>query len=201
MERLGLVVAMALAAAVTGALLLLMHALTLTGERVLDDSATPRIADVTMPDTRIATASGPGRPGQVEDAGEPPPGPPAPELEGMDFGGRFLENAGAAPGQEVRISSGIGAADAEYLPIVRAAPVYPADAQASGITGYCVVEYTVTATGATRDPVPVDCSPPGVWEESSVRAVLGFKYRPRVINGEAVEVAGVRNRFQFELDQ
>ena len=41
---------------------------------------------------------------------------------------------------------------------------------------------TVTTSGATRDPVPVDCSPPGVFEESAVKAALRFKYRPRVVD-------------------
>jgi protein TonB len=31
-------------------------------------------------------------------------------------------------------------------------------------------------------------------------AVLKFKYKPRVIDGEAVEVDGVRNRMTFEMN-
>ena len=88
-----------------------------------------------------------------------------------------------------------------YLPIVQVAAVYPRRAQLRGITGYCVVEYTVTTSGATRDPAPVECSPPGVFEASAVRAALKFKYKPRVIGGQPVEVAGVRNRFVYELEE
>ena len=99
------------------------------------------------------------------------------------------------------IGSDATARDGEYLPIVQVAAVYPRRAQLRGITGYCVVEYTVTTSGATRDPAPVECSPPGVFEASAVRAALKFKYKPRVIGGQPVEVAGVRNRFVYELEE
>jgi protein TonB len=39
-----------------------------------------------------------------------------------------------------------------------------------------------------------------VFEDASVKAALKFKYKPRVIDGEPVEVAGVRNRFLYELE-
>ena len=66
--------------------------------------------------------------------------------------------------------------------------------------GYCNVEYTVTTTGATRNPVAVDCQPQGVFERASVKAAEKFKYKPRVIDGEPAEVAGVRNKFIYELE-
>jgi protein TonB len=58
-------------------------------------------------------------------------------------------------------SSGMSSGDGEYLPIVKVAPIYPRRAQTRGITGYCIVEYTVTKSGSIRDPQPVDCQPSG----------------------------------------
>jgi len=109
--------------------------------------------------------------------------------------------AALAPQLQIGTGPGAVATDGEYLPIVKIAAVYPRRAQERGITGHCIVEYTVTTSGATRDPVPVDCSPPGVFEESSVKAALRFKYRPRVVDGQPVEVSGVRNEFLYELDE
>ena len=91
--------------------------------------------------------------------------------------------AGAAPGLHSGAVVAAVPADADYLPIVKVAAVYPRRAQARGISGHCTVEYTVTASGATRDPVVIDCQPPGVFEEASLRAALKFKYRPRVVDG------------------
>jgi protein TonB len=90
--------------------------------------------------------------------------------------------------------------DGEYLPIVKVAPIYPRRAQTRGISGYCIVEYTVTTSGAIRDPRAVDCQPSGVFDKASVKASLKFKYKPRVVDGEPIEVAGVRNKFTYELE-
>ena len=51
------------------------------------------------------------------------------------------------------------------------------------------------------DPVAVDCQPSGVFEKASVKAATKFKYKPRVVDGEAIEVAGVQNKFTYELEQ
>ena len=60
---------------------------------------------------------------------------------------------------------------------------------------------TVTKSGSIRDPQPVDCQPSGVFESASVKAAMKFKYKPRVVDGEAIEVAGVQNKFTYELEQ
>jgi protein TonB len=115
-----------------------------------------------------------------------------------------VEVINTAPMAQVDVSistSGMSSGDGEYLPIVKVAPIYPRRAQTRGITGYCIVEYTVTASGAIRDPVAVDCNPEGVFEKASVKASLKFKYKPRVVDGEAIEVVGVQNKFTYELEQ
>ena len=97
-------------------------------------------------------------------------------------------------------ASGMSSGDGEYLPIVKVAPIYPRRAQTRGITGYCIVEYTVTKTGSIRDPFAVDCQPKGIFERASLKASEKFKYKPRVVDGEPIEVAGVQNKFTYELE-
>lgn len=203
MYRWRYVFAAALGGAVTLALLLLMHSLIATGERALDASTPIRMADITMPQTRIESEFVARMPDKIEEPARPPPAVELPESPDFGAAGGLVVSMTAAPAPELQIGTGLGAAatDGEYLPIVKVAAVYPRRAQARGITGYCIVEYTVTTSGATRDPVPVDCSPPGVFEETSVKAALEFKYKPRVIDGQPVEVAGVRNQFLYELDE
>ncbi|WP_228550780.1 energy transducer TonB, partial [Endozoicomonas sp. OPT23] len=100
---------------------------------------------------------------------------------------------------EFNISSGAGfsSSDGEYLPIVKVQAVYPRRAERRGIGGHCIVEYTVTRSGSVNNPVPVDCQPQGIFEKASVTAAMKFKYKPRVVDGEAIAVAGVRNKFTF----
>lgn len=95
---------------------------------------------------------------------------------------------------------GIGVSDGEYLPIVKVAPVYPQRAAQRGLEGYVIVEFTVTRTGATRDISVVESSN-SIFDRAAVDAAAKFKYRPRVIDGEAVEVPGVRNRITFVLER
>ena len=152
------------------------------------------------PEETIETNVKEQKPEKVEDPEQPPP-----EMQPLDFDMDMDTNvANIAPttGVDISISSsGMSSGDGEYLPIVKVAPIYPRRAQTRGITGYCIVEYTVTRTGSIRDPKPVDCQPSGVFESASVKASLKFKYKPRVVDGEAIEVAGVQNKFTYELEQ
>ena len=94
--------------------------------------------------------------------------------------------------------AGLGVSDGEYLPIVKVAPVYPTRALARRLEGYVLVEFVVTATGAVRDIVVLESSAP-IFEEPAIEAALKFKYKPRIVNGEAIEVRGVQNRIVFEM--
>jgi protein TonB len=96
---------------------------------------------------------------------------------------------------------GLGTGDGEYLPIVKVAPVYPRSAAARGITGECLVRYTVTTAGTVRDVEVIrDACTDMSFYRPSVDAALRFKYKPRVIDGTPVEVKDVYNRFYYELD-
>ena len=139
------------------------------------------------------------KPDKAEDPEEPPPDM---EMEQLDVD-MDVDIENVAPRANINISIGTGTmaqGDGEYLPIVKVAPIYPRRAQTRGISGYCIVEYTVTTSGAIRDPRAVDCQPSGVFDKASVKASLKFKYKPRMVDGEPIEVAGVRNKFTYELE-
>jgi protein TonB len=165
-----------------------------------EDTKARKIADIVVPDKVIETNLKEVKPEKVEDPEEPPP-----DLEPIDFDTDIDMNvANTAPNTGINLklsSSGMSSGDGEYLPIVKVAPIYPRRAQTRGISGYCIVEYTVTKTGSIRDPQAVDCQPSGIFERASVKAAEKFKYKPRVVDGEPIEVAGVQNKFTYELEQ
>jgi len=70
------------------------------------------------------------------------------------------------------------------------------------IEGYCVVQYVVTKNGTIRDPFVVEgqCTS-SLFEQASIQAALKFKYKPRVMDGQAVEVPGVQNKFTYEIQE
>ena len=86
--------------------------------------------------------------------------------------------------------------DEPLLQIVKVAPVYPQRAAQSGIEGYVVVEYTVTEQGTVEDVSVVESSS-SLFDNAAVESVRKYKYRPRVQNGQAVAVPGVRSRILF----
>ena len=87
----------------------------------------------------------------------------------------------------------------DLLPVIKVAPIYPKDAIARNVTGQVLLEFVVTETGAVRDPVVLAADPPGVFERAAIDAVGKFRYSPKVVEGKAVEVTGVRNRIVFEI--
>ena len=136
----------------------------------------------------------------------PPPSAPDAPAEDTSAGGNNALAVEALPtsvGNSMDIGGngiGFGSNDGEYLPIVKVAAVYPLVAQQRRIEGTCMVTYTVTPTGSVRDVTVVadQCDHPA-FEKVSIDAALKFKYKPRVVNGEAIEVQGVYNRFIFKL--
>jgi protein TonB len=198
-SKVRIIVSVLLALPVVVGLFMVMHSL-IDRDFKNPEVSNQKIADLVQPDEEIQMETNSKKPEKVEDPEEPPPEIDMARIDlDMDTN---VDNIAPAAAIDISIStSGMSSGDGEYLPIVKVAPIYPRRAQTRGISGYCIVEYTVTTSGAIRDPVAVDCQPSGVFEKASVKASTKFKYKPRVVDGEAIEVAGVQNKFTYELEQ
>lgn len=102
---------------------------------------------------------------------------------------------------QVKSNFGLSSTDGEYLPIVKVAPMYPARAQSQGIEGWVLVQFTVTEAGTVTNPVVIEAQPAGVFDEAAKKAVLKFKYKPRVEDGKPIAVPNVQHLIRFELDK
>ena len=185
---------------VAAGLFFIMQYLIASADPQIDEKKRTKLADIHMPEREIDTNLKEQKPDKVDDPEEPPPDMDTPDLD-MDIDVDVINIAPTAKVDLAINSTGMATGDGEYLPIVKVAPIYPRRAQSRGISGYCIVEYTVMSSGAIRDPVAVDCQPSGVFEKASVKASLKFKYKPRVVDGVAIEVGGVQNKFTYELEQ
>ncbi|MCJ7815562.1 MAG: energy transducer TonB, partial [Xanthomonadales bacterium] len=127
----------------------------------------------------------------------PPPQPPTPQLESLNPNAEKIAIQSAPVETDIEMSGGfsLGVGEGDYLPIVKVAPIYPQRALSRSIEGYCVVQYVVTKNGTIRDPFVVEgqCTS-SLFEQASIQAALKFKYKPRVMDGQAVEVPGVQNK-------
>jgi protein TonB len=194
-------IGLALGAVITFALFYLMQWLILTDKIALDEDDTGRILDFVRVEEEQELQTRDRKPKPPPPPDEPPPDMPDPTFDsdvesvGMDLGGASMD-------ANLDIQAGGGfSADGEYLPIVKVAPVYPRRALTRGIEGYVLLEFTVTKSGAVSDPVVVEADPPGIFDRAAIQAALKFKYKPKVVNGEPIDVAGVRNRITFELTE
>ena len=89
--------------------------------------------------------------------------------------------------------------DGEYLPIFRAPPTYPRRAAERGLCGWVNLMYTVTSSGSVTDP-QVTASSSSLFESSAKKAALKYKYKPRQVGGEPVDVPGVEVKITFEME-
>ncbi|MDO6682599.1 MULTISPECIES: energy transducer TonB [unclassified Oceanobacter] len=195
--------ALAVAAVATFAVFWMMQSLISTGGSVLNENDFGRIESFVMskPDDEVQTKE--RKPRKPPAAAKEPPKPdmPKPQIakastDGFDVGGFDM-------GAELSVDAGLsgGSGDGDFLPIVKVAPNYPRRAAQKGIEGYVVVEFTVTSLGTVIDPVVIEAAPPNIFDREAMAAVKKFKYKPKVEDGKAVAVTGVRNIIRFELEK
>lgn len=89
----------------------------------------------------------------------------------------------------------IHAADTDEQPLLRPAPQMPARADRSG---HCIMAFDVTSEGAPFNIRAARCSDK-IFARASVKAVAKWRYRPKVVNGQAVTRSGMRNKIRFQL--
>lgn len=86
-----------------------------------------------------------------------------------------------------------------YLPVSKEAPEYPDKALEKGIEGDCTVTYTVTPQGRVDNPqVLGQCHP--LLVRPSLAAARTFRYQPRIVDGQAISVANVKNTFHYRIE-
>lgn len=190
------------ALAVTFGLLFLMQLLIATGKQAVTEEIQGRLIDfvrVERDETVQRKERKPDRPPAPE---QPPPDTPKPQFDNVDAEVQSVSVAPVGVQADVNIAGrfGFSQVDGDYLPIVKVAPIYPRRAQDRGIEGYVVVEFTVNKTGSVVNPVVIEAEPPNYFERAALAAVVKFKYKPRVVNGEPIDTPGVRNIIRFELE-
>mgnify|MGYP000506803114 CR=1 FL=1 len=199
-----LAIGLVMSLAVTLSLFWLMQYLIETADRSLNDDGAGNLVDfvrVKRDEAVERRQLKPKKPPQPEEA---PPQPPTPQLDNLDANAQKIAISAVPVETDIEMTGGfsLGVGEGDYLPIVKVAPIYPNRALTRGIEGFCVVMYTVTRQGTTRDPVVVEdqCSS-SLFHRASVNAALKFKYKPRIMDGEAVEVPGVQNKFTYEITE
>ncbi|MEL7537647.1 MAG: energy transducer TonB [Pseudomonadota bacterium] len=187
---------------VTIGLLWLMQFLIASGESALVEVQDRYFLDFVRVKRQEITNVEEPKPEKPPKPEQPPPDIPPPSQDDINPNAQTVSISAPTISGAGDIS-GPGAlsySDGEYLPIVRVAPIYPNRALSRGLEGYVDLMFTVTTAGTVKDPV-VTYSTSSLFESAAKKAVLKFKYKPRVVDGQPVDVPGVETRIRFELEK
>ncbi|WP_138380833.1 energy transducer TonB [Luteithermobacter gelatinilyticus] len=195
-------VSFAFAALITFMLFFAMQLLIATGKKALTGTGEKirvEIAEVRKAQEVEQKIRKPDKPEEVEAPPETPEIQMDTNLSNVNTG---IEIGNAPVSAEVQVAGtgGFAASDGDYLPIVKVAPVYPRRAAERGIEGYVILEFTVTKHGTVTDIRVVE-STSSLFNRAAIKAAEKFKYKPKVVDGEPVDVAGVLHKITFELEK
>jgi len=200
-----LVIGLILGLAITLSLFWLMQFLIATADRTLNEDSAGSLVDFVRVKRDESVKQRQLKPKKPPPPDAPPPQPPTPQLESLNANAEKIAISEVPVETDIEMTGGgfsLGVGEGDYLPIVKVAPIYPNRALTRGIEGYCVVQYTVTRQGTVKDPEIVeDQCTSSLFYNASLNAALKFKYKPRIMDGEAVEVPGVQNKFTYEITE
>jgi protein TonB len=187
---------------ITLSLIFVMHLLIEHAEDAISKEGTKHMLDFVRVkrnetlNTEDYTPEKPPKPPEV------PPEVPPQDMDSVDPNAPTINVPPPTVAANVDIGGpgGMNIAEGDYLPIVRVAPVYPARALSRGVEGYVDMGFTVTTTGTVKDPV-VLFSTSSLFDRAATRAVLKFKYKPRVVDGVPVDVPNVKTRITFQIEE
>ena len=117
----------------------------------------------------------------------------------------MVETEGIYTGEKVIVAkppiNGAVGLGGQMAPFIKIAPQYPSAAANKGIEGYVDVIFDVTELGSTDNIRITGYVPSAVFNNSVMKAVKGWKYKPNEVNGVAVRTPDVRDRIRFTLEK
>lgn len=209
MRNLRVLIAALVAVGVTFGLFLFMYKLISLGgdnRTELDAIAGIHFGPVEIPDE--ITEKSRRKPKKPPPPKDPPP-PPKMQIAKVDQQVRRMPQMDM-PKINVPMSDGAGmfignfqqvdkTAEGDIIPIVRINPVYPREAAMNGTEGWVKIEFIITAVGTVKSPRVVDAKPLRIFNREAIRAILKWKFKPRVVDGVAVERTATQI-IDFSLD-
>ena len=192
-------------AAVTFALFYLMQYLIISADRSLNEEAKGYMVDFVQVEREEVVQRKKPKPKKPPPPEAPPPEPPAPKLDDAKPDVDTIEVSSVPVSTEIEMSAGgfsLNTGEGEYLPLVKIQPIYPRRALERGISGYVIVEFTVTKQGTVKDVRVVESDPASnIFHRAAVQAAQKFKYKPRIVDGQPIDVPGVRNKITFIIEK
>lgn len=146
---------------------------------------------------------------------EPPPPPEAPQ-ETPDFSSDMdiasanlsmnMPSIGVPIGQgdgpylgTLSAGDGLAAFDTDVIPVVRVAPTYPRNAKQARIQGSVTMEVLIREDGTVSGVKVLSSEPPRIFDQAAVMAMERWKFRPKIVDGNAV-AQRAKQTIEFTLE-
>ena len=196
-----LIVSFALASGVTFGLFYLMQSL-IGVEGELDKSEKVKVVDFVRVQRTEEVKKKDREPPKKEKIEDEPPPPDFAMDQNTDMGGTgVVISSGVDTSMSLDTGGGfsMASADGDAVPMVRVPPQYPERAAQRGIEGRVLIEFTISKSGAVKDAKVIAYEPSKIFNKAALKAVMQWKYNPKIENGKAVEQRGIRIAIPFVL--
>jgi len=97
-------------------------------------------------------------------------------------------------------TQGDGTGYSDLIPLVRISPNYPRNAQRERIEGFVIFELTINPDGTVKSARAIKSQPRGVFEAAAQQAIMKWKFRPKIVDGQGVESKGTQ-KIDFNLEK
>jgi protein TonB len=112
----------------------------------------------------------------------------------VDFGNGPSVAGGAVGG------GGMLAQGKSLMPLVRIEPQYPRKAAMRGTQGWVLLSFDITEKGTVENVNVVKSKPKRVFDRAAIKALVRWKYRPKVKDGKPVAQANNKIQLDFKLE-
>lgn len=104
------------------------------------------------------------------------------------------------------ISGGMGNAssgggDSDVIPLIRIEPQYPRKAAMAGKEGWVQMKFDINETGNVYNVQLIKSHPKRMFDSSARRALLQWKYKPKIVDGRPIGRKDLAVQIDFKLQR
>ena len=122
------------------------------------------------------------------------------DMPAMDLSRSVSARSISMPGIESALAPLAHVGDTIEMPLYRVEPRYPAKALRLGKQGYVILSFDINEAGRVVNIQILEAKPKRLFERDAKRALKKWKYKPTMVNGQAVKQLGQKIRLDFKLE-
>jgi len=123
------------------------------------------------------------------------------DIPSLDLSSSVSSMSISMPGIEsMELPTAGNAGEMMAMPLYRVQPRYPTKALRANKEGYVVLSFDINESGRVTNIQVVQAEPKRLFDREAKRALKKWKYKPMLVNGQAVSQLGQKIRLDFQLE-